>query len=91
MAHFWSKIAIFGLFLDFFDIKWQIYLKKGGQVDDSRFHSSILVARLDENISEGYNIILGSKKAHFGSKMCFFGLFGNIRAKISKVNRCFSG
>ena len=35
--------------------------------------------------SEGSDFISGSKKAHFGTKMCFFGLVGNIRAKISKV------
>ena len=35
--------------------------------------------------SESSYFILRSKETHFGTKICFFGLFGDIRTKISNV------
>ena len=71
--------------MDYFHIRAKIF-----QVNVGKWMIVGCVGQFSEPIrmklfSEGSNFIFGSKKAHFGSTMCFFGLLGHIRAKISKV------
>ena len=76
MAHFRSKIAIFGLF----SYKDKNIPSYGVPVDDTTGTGTVFCCRSDENIFKNLRFHFWSKMAHFRTKIAIFGLFSLLKA-----------